>query len=383
MIRRYNGVVQRAKFRVGLIQMACSTDPNENLAKAEWRIREAAGRGAQIICLQELFRSQYFCREENARAVRPGRADPRTHQRGVSRGWRAELGVVIIGSLFERRAAGVYHNTAAGDRCRWNPARHVPQDAHPGRPALLREVLLHAGRPGLPQLRYAFRPRGARWCAGTSGIRRRPGWPRWAARRCSSTRPRSAGTRPRKAEYGAAQHDAWRTIQRAHAIANGVYVAAVNRVGYEGPPEHGLEFWGGSFVADPFGVDPGRRLARSGRDPDRGVRPAPHRGRPPQLAVPARPPHRRLRADSEAGDRLKSEHAARARLPHARRVGAARSHLDRLASQSRRLAGPVRPDPVGLRRIVRKLGAVERVRILVDGLAVERQARKILATPVR
>src|SRR5215467_917225 len=100
-----------AKFRIGLIQMACSLDPNENLAKAEWRIREAAGRGAQIVCLQELFRSQYFCREENAALF--DLAEPIPGPTGETLAQLArELEVAIIAPVFERRAAGVYHNTA-------------------------------------------------------------------------------------------------------------------------------------------------------------------------------------------------------------------------------------------------------------------------------
>ena len=98
-------------FRVGLIQMACGKDPNENVAKAEWRIREAAGKGAQIICLQELFRSQYFCQEESTEAFDLAEAIPGPSTEALGRLAR-ELGVVVIGSLFERRMAGLYHNTA-------------------------------------------------------------------------------------------------------------------------------------------------------------------------------------------------------------------------------------------------------------------------------
>src|SRR5215471_11768367 len=104
-------LVTEPKFRVGLVQMACSQDPAENLSKAEWRIREAAGRGAQIICLQELFRSQYFCREENAALFDLAESIPGPSTEAFSNIAR-ELQVVIIGSVFERRTAGVYHNTA-------------------------------------------------------------------------------------------------------------------------------------------------------------------------------------------------------------------------------------------------------------------------------
>jgi N-carbamoylputrescine amidase len=108
---RYNSGVQQSKFRVGLIQMACSIDPNENLSKAEWRIREAAARGAQIVCVQELFRSQYFCREENCDLFDLAEPIPGPTTESFTKLAR-ELGIVIVGSVFERRTAGVYHNTA-------------------------------------------------------------------------------------------------------------------------------------------------------------------------------------------------------------------------------------------------------------------------------
>src|ERR1035437_6362099 len=109
--RRYNGLVKQAKFRVGLIQMACSLDPNENLAKAEWRIREAAAKDAQIICLQELFRSQYFCQTEDLATFDLAEPIPGPTTESFTK-LAAELNVVIVASVFERRMAGVYHNTA-------------------------------------------------------------------------------------------------------------------------------------------------------------------------------------------------------------------------------------------------------------------------------
>jgi N-carbamoylputrescine amidase len=243
--------VQHSKFRIGLIQMACSRDPNENLAKAEWRIREAAGQGAQIVCVQELFRSQYFCREENAALFDlaepiPG---PTTEKfTALARG----LEVVLIASIFERRAAGVYHNTA------------VVIDADGSVPGMYRKM--HIPEDPLYFEKYYFTPGDLGFrCFDTRYARVAPlvCWDQWypeAARLAALGGaqvlfyPTAIGWHPsEKAQYGAAQHDAWRTIQRAHAIANGLYVAAVNRVGYEGPPEHGLEFWGRSFVADPFG----------------------------------------------------------------------------------------------------------------------------------
>ena len=163
--------------------------------------------------------------------------------------------------------------------------------------------------------------------------------------------PTAIGWHPsEKAEYGAAQHDAWRTIQRSHAIANGVYVAAVNRVGYEGPPEHGLEFWGGSFVADPFG----QVLAEGTHDQEETliVECDPRRIEEVRRNWPFLR-DRRIDAyerDPEQGDSIEGGVAAGPRLPHAGGVGAARGHLDRLAAQSRGLARPLRADPVGLRR---------------------------------
>ena len=243
--------VQRSKFRIGLIQMACSPDPNENLAKAEWRTREAAGKGAQIVCVEELFRSQYFCREENAAWFDLAEPIPGPTSESFARLAR-ELQVVLIGSVFERRAAGVYHNTALvfdadGSLAGTYRKMHIPDD-----PLYYEKYYFTPGDLG-------FRAFGTRY----GKIAVLVCWDQWypeAARLAALGGaqvlfyPTAIGWHPaEKAQYGAAQHDAWRTIQRAHAIANGLYVAAVNRVGYEGPAEQGLEFWGGSFVSDPFG----------------------------------------------------------------------------------------------------------------------------------
>ena len=243
--------MQRSKFRIGLVQMACSKDPNENLAKAEWRIREAAGKGAQIVCLQELFRSQYFCRQEDPGLFDLAEPVPGPTTESLARLAR-ELQVAIIGSVFERRAAGVYHNTALvmdadGALLGIYRKMHIPDD------------------PGYYE-KYYFTPGDLGFrCFDTRFARVAPlvCWDQWypeAARLAALAGaqvlfyPTAIGWHPaEKAREGAAQLDAWRTIQRSHAIANGLYVAAVNRVGYEGPPEKGLEFWGGSFVADPFG----------------------------------------------------------------------------------------------------------------------------------
>jgi N-carbamoylputrescine amidase len=238
-------------FRVGLVQTSCSLDPNENLEKTLWKVREAAARGAQVICLQELFRSQYFCREENAElfALAESIPGPSTEALGKLAG---ELKVVIVASLFERRAAGLYHNTAAvlgpdGEITGLYRKMHIPDD-----PLYFEKYYFTPGDLGFNSIETPHGRLGVLVC-----------WDQWypeGARIAALSGadllvyPTAIGWHPsEKAQYGAAQLDAWRTIQRAHAIANGIYVAAVNRVGYEGPPEHGLEFWGSSFVADPFG----------------------------------------------------------------------------------------------------------------------------------
>jgi len=238
-------------FRIGLVQMSCSLDPNENLAKAEWKVREAAATGAQVICLPELFRSQYFCREEKAELFALAESIPGPSTEALGKLAR-ELKVVIVGSLFERRAAGLYHNTVAvlgpdGEITGLYRKMHIPDD-----PLYFEKFYFTPGDLGFSSLATPFGKLGVLIC-----------WDQWypeGARIAALSGadllvyPTAIGWHPsEKAEYGPAQLDAWRTIQRSHAIANGIYVAAVNRVGYEGPPGHGLEFWGSSFIADPFG----------------------------------------------------------------------------------------------------------------------------------
>jgi N-carbamoylputrescine amidase len=244
--------VSHSRFRVGLVQMACSADPAENTAKAQWRIREAAGQGARVICLQELFRTPYFCREENAALFDLAEPVPGPTTDCLASLAR-ELEVVIVASLFERRAAGVYHNTAAiidadGSLAGIYRKMHIPDD-----PLYYEKYYFTPGDLGF----RSFDTRQGRIAALVC-------WDQWypeAARVAALggaqllLYPTAIGWHPaEKAQHGAAQYDAWRTIQRAHAIANGVWVAVVNRVGYEGPTDGpGIEFWGGSFIADPFG----------------------------------------------------------------------------------------------------------------------------------
>jgi N-carbamoylputrescine amidase len=243
--------VSDSKFRVGLVQMSCAFDPNENLAKAEWRIREAAGRGAQIVCLQELFRSQYFCREENTDLFALAEPVPGPTTDALSRLAR-DLCVVIVAPLFERRAAGVYHNTAAvidagGALLGLYRKMHIPDD-----PLYYEKFYFAPGDLGFPYFDTRFGRIAVQIC-----------WDQWypeGARMAALSGaiivfyPTAIGWHPsEKARHGAAELDAWRTVQRGHAIANGIYVAAVNRVGSEGQPQAQLEFWGNSFVADPLG----------------------------------------------------------------------------------------------------------------------------------
>ncbi len=239
------------RFTVGLIQMSCSTDPAANWAKAEQRIREAAGRGAQIICLQELFRFQYFCREENAELFALAESIPGPTTEALTELAR-QLDVVIVGSVFEQRAPGLYHNTAVVIDAGRSPLglyrkMHIPDD-----PLYYEKFYFTPGDLGFPNFDTRYGRIGVLVC-----------WDQWypEGARLSSLRgakilfyPTAIGWHPsEKDQCGATQLDAWRTIQRSHAIANGIFVAAVNRVGYEGPPNHGLEFWGSSFVSDPFG----------------------------------------------------------------------------------------------------------------------------------
>jgi N-carbamoylputrescine amidase len=239
------------KFTVGLIQMSCSPDPQENFAKAEARIREAAKRGAQIVCLQELFRSQYFCREENPDFFELAEPVPGPSTEALANLARG-LNIALIGSLFERRAAGIYHNTAAvldadGSLLGKYRKMHIPDD-----PLYYEKFYFTPGDLGFPNFDTRFARVGVLVC-----------WDQWypeGARLASLGGanilfyPTAIGWHPsEKQEFGGAQLDAWRTIQRAHAIANGVFVAAANRVGFEGTPQSGLEFWGHSFVCDPFG----------------------------------------------------------------------------------------------------------------------------------
>jgi N-carbamoylputrescine amidase len=247
-------------FRIGLVQMRCSTDPDANVRRAGELLREAAARGVQVACLPELFRTQYFCQVEDPRIFDLAEPIPGPTTAALA-AVAGDTGMVVVGSIFERRAPGLFHNTAVvldadGSLGGVYRKMHIPDD-----PLYYEKYYFTPGDLGF----RAFPTRHAK--VGTLVC-----WDQWypEAARLTALRgaevlfyPTAIGWHPKeKAEYGAAQADAWQTMQRAHAIANGVYVGAVNRVGHEGPADGGLEFWGGSFVADPFG----RVLARAGVD---------------------------------------------------------------------------------------------------------------------
>ena len=295
--------------------MRCSADPDDNLTRALRAHREAAGRGAKLVCLPELFRTPVLL--PDARTTRASTWPSRSRARRPRRS--AQVARETRRRRSSRRCSsgarpGVYHNTAVVIDADGTLARHLPQDAHPRRSALLREVLLHARRPRLPA---PSTPRCGR--IGTLVC-----WDQWypgggaadrAARapRCSSTRRRSAGTRPRRPSTAPAQASRLADrSQRAHAIANGVYVAAVNRVGHERPGAAATASSSGAAASSPIrsAASSPRRRATSEEMLIVDLRSPRTRRRAPQLAVPARPPHRRLRRRSpgasstnERGDR--------------------------------------------------------------------------------
>ena len=255
------------KFNVGLVQMRMGPDPEENFTSAVEHIRKAARMGSQIVCLPELFRTQYFCQREDIRLFDLAEPIP-----GPSTERLAEVArkakVVVIASLFERRAAGLYHNTvvtlnADGAITSVYRKMHIPDD-----PLYFEKYYFAPGDLGFQAVDTSAGRVGTLVC-----------WDQWypEAARLTALQgaevlfyPTAIGWHPaEKEEFGAAQVDAWQTIQRSHAIANGVYVASVNRVGVEhgdvlgnrasGP---GIEFWGGSFLADPYG----RVIAQASHD---------------------------------------------------------------------------------------------------------------------
>lgn len=240
------------KCKIGLVQMRCAAERDVNLRTAEAAIAEAAQAGARVVCLPELFGSLYFCQTEDPNNFELAEPIPGPTTESVSAAARRH-GVAVIASIFERRAPGVYHNTAAvidpdGRIAGLYRKMHIPDD-----PLYLEKFYFTPGDLGF---------RAFPTPAGSVGVL--VCWDQWfpEAARLTALRgaqllfyPTAIGWHPaEKAAHGAHQYSAWQTIQRAHAIANGCYVAAVNRVGLERIAGDGLEFWGGSFAADPFGA---------------------------------------------------------------------------------------------------------------------------------
>ncbi|MEI6338078.1 MAG: carbon-nitrogen hydrolase [Verrucomicrobiota bacterium] len=240
------------KVKIGLVQNRCSTDREENIAAAVRGIREAAGRGAQIICLQELFTAVYFCQVEAHKYFESGESIPGPTTEKMQ-ALAKELGVVLVVSLFERRAPGVYHNTAAiidadGSYLGKYRKMHIPDD-----PLFYEKFYFTPGDLGFLAWDTKFGRIGVCIC-----------WDQWypEAARLTALRgaqiifyPTAIGWHPsEKAQYGHRHHSSWETVQRGHAVANGCYVAVPNRVGHEAPDGGGgIEFWGQSFICDPSG----------------------------------------------------------------------------------------------------------------------------------
>jgi N-carbamoylputrescine amidase len=260
-------MTNKRKYRVGLVQMRMGADPEANFASAVAHIRDAARQGANIVCLPELFQTQYFCQREDTHLFDLAEAVPGPSTKRIGELAR-ELGVSIIASLFERRAAGLYHNTAVtlgvdGELASIYRKMHIPDD-----PLYYEKYYFAPGDLGFKAVDLSCGRVGTLVC-----------WDQWYPEGARLTAmqgaevlfyPTAIGWHPaEKEEFGAAQYDAWQTIQRSHAIANGVFVAGVNRVGHESgdirgnrAAGQGIEFWGGSFLADPFG----RVIAKASHD---------------------------------------------------------------------------------------------------------------------
>lgn len=241
------------KYTVGLIQMQIAVSPEENMKRAAEFVREAAGKGANVICLPELYRSQYFCQKEDIELYELAEEIPGPSSELFSK-LAKETGSAIIVPLFEKRGLGLYHNSlitfdADGSQVGIYRKMHIPDD-----PAYYEKFYFTPGDLGFKSFDVKFGRVGTLIC-----------WDQWypeGARLTALTGasilfyPTAIGWHPyEKEEHGAQQRDAWMTVQRGHAVANGIYVAGVNRVGFERPvPEQaGIEFWGSTFLADPQG----------------------------------------------------------------------------------------------------------------------------------
>jgi N-carbamoylputrescine amidase len=239
--------VHNRPVTIALVQMSCGESKGQNVEKALQRIAEAAERGANIVCLQELFTGPYFCQTEDHRWFAEAESIPGPTSEALAAAAKKH-GVVVIGSLFERRAAGLYHNTAVvldadGSQAGLYRKMHIPDD-----PLFYEKFYFTPGDLGFQSFATKFGRLGVCVC-----------WDQWYPEAARLTAlagaeiifyPTAIGWLPaEKEEFGASQHSAWETMMRSHAIANGVFIAAPNRVGREGA----LQFWGGSFVSDPNG----------------------------------------------------------------------------------------------------------------------------------
>lgn len=244
--------MKQQKLNIGLIQHRCGTSLKENTHAMERGVREAASRGAKIICTQELFRSQYFCQVEDHKYFSLAESIPGPGTEHLC-ALAQELQIVLIASLFERRAPGLYHNTAViidadGTLLGKYRKMHIPDD-----PLFYEKFYFTPGDLGFLTWHTQYAPIGVCVC-----------WDQWypEAARLTALRgaqilfyPTAIGWHPsEKSQHGQRQYSSWETIQRAHAIANGCYVAVPNRVGHEAPDGgEGIEFWGQSFLCDPSG----------------------------------------------------------------------------------------------------------------------------------
>ncbi len=242
---------RHASVKIGLVQAACSADPAENLEQCLVAVERAAVQGAQIICTQELFRSQYFCQSEDHNYFQLAEPIPGPSTEAFQALARRKQ-VVVVASLFERRAAGLYHNTAAvidadGSLLGIYRKMHIPDD-----PLYYEKFYFTPGDLGFRAWQTRYARIGVLIC-----------WDQWypEAARLTALQgaeilfyPTAIGWHPgEKAAHGEQQHSAWEIIQRGHAIANGCYVAVPNRIGHEKLAGDGVEFWGQSFVAGTSG----------------------------------------------------------------------------------------------------------------------------------
>ena len=239
------------KFSVGLIQMRCNSDAESNASRAVERIEMAAHMGAEIVCLPELFRTPYFCKTHDINMFSLAETIPGPTTERLSSVAKKQ-NVVVIGSIFEKEMEGLFYNTAVvidADGSFLGSYRkiHIPHDPH-----FYEKYYFRPGNLGYKVFRTQYASIGTLVC-----------WDQWfpEAARLTALQgaevifyPTAIGWDTREKDmFGKSQFESWQTIQRAHAIANGVYVVAVNRVGIETCATGTLEFWGGSFVSDPFG----------------------------------------------------------------------------------------------------------------------------------